>query len=78
MHLRRVGEGILFRYEPHIRRSPYVRIIDKDLPLAIEFERVCFRYQEEGPWVLSDSSFRLDVGMRMALVGDNGLGKTTL
>jgi ABC-type multidrug transport system fused ATPase/permease subunit len=48
------------------------------MPLAIEFEHVRFRYQEEGPWVLSDVSFRLDAGVRMALVGDNGSGKTTL
>jgi ABC-type multidrug transport system fused ATPase/permease subunit len=48
------------------------------MPLAIEFEHVRFRYQEESPWVLSDVSFRLDTGVRMALVGDNGSGKTTL
>ena len=59
-------------------RSPHARIIDKDLPLAIEFERVRFCYQEEGPWVLSDVSFQLEAGMRMALVDDNGSGKTTL
>jgi ATP-binding cassette subfamily B protein len=69
--------GILL-YQPRIRRAPYVRIIEKDMPLAIEFEHVRFRYQEESPWVLSDVSFRLDTGVRMALVGDNGSGKTTL
>jgi ATP-binding cassette, subfamily B, bacterial len=69
--------GILL-YQPHIRRSQHARIIEKDAPLAIEFDHVRFRYQEEGPWVLSDVSFRLDVGVRMALVGDNGSGKTTL
>jgi ATP-binding cassette, subfamily B, bacterial len=69
--------GILL-YQSHIRRSQHARIIEKDAPLAIEFDHVRFRYQEEGPWVLSDVSFRLDVGVRMALVGDNGSGKTTL
>jgi ATP-binding cassette, subfamily B, bacterial len=69
--------GILL-YQPHIRRSQHARIIEKDAPLAIEFDHVRFRYQEEGPWVLSDVSFRLDVGVRMALVGDNRSGKTTL
>ncbi len=69
--------GILL-YQPRIRRAPYARIIEKDMLLAIEFEHVRFRYQDEGPWVLSDVSFRLDAGMRMALVGDNGSGKTTL
>jgi ABC-type multidrug transport system fused ATPase/permease subunit len=69
--------GILL-YQPRIRRSPHARIIEKDMPLGIEFEHVRFRYQDEGPWVLSDVSFRLDAGVRMALVGDNGSGKTTL
>jgi ATP-binding cassette, subfamily B, bacterial len=69
--------GILL-YQPRIRRSPHARIIEKDMPLAIEFEHVRFRYQEESPWVLSDVSFRLDTGVRMASVGDNGSGKTTL
>jgi ATP-binding cassette subfamily B protein len=68
----------ILRYQPRLRRSPHAQTIDKDMPLAIEFEHVRFRYQEEGPWVLSDVSFRLDAGVRMALVGDNGSGKTTL
>jgi ATP-binding cassette subfamily B protein len=69
--------GILL-YKPRIRISQHALIIEKDMPLAIEFEHIRFRYQEEGPWVLSDVSFRLDAGVRMALVGDNGSGKTTL
>jgi ATP-binding cassette, subfamily B, bacterial len=69
--------GILL-YEPRIRRSPNAQIIDKDTPLAIEFDHVWFRYREDGPWILSDVSFQLDAGVRMALVGDNGSGKTTL
>jgi ATP-binding cassette, subfamily B, bacterial len=69
--------GILL-YQPRIRRSPHARIVEKDMPLAIEFEHVWFRYQGESPWVLSDVSFRLDTGVRMALVGDNGSGKTML
>jgi ATP-binding cassette, subfamily B, bacterial len=69
--------GILL-YRPRLQRSPHAQAIDKDMPLAIEFEHVRFRYHDEGPWVLSDVSFRLDAGVRMALVGDNGSGKTTL
>jgi ATP-binding cassette subfamily B protein len=69
--------GILL-YQSRIRRSAHARIIEKDMPLAIAFDHVRFRYQDEGSWVLSDVSFRLDTGVRMALVGDNGSGKTTL
>jgi len=49
--------GILL-YQPRIRRSPDARIIEKNMLLVIEFEHVRFRYQDEGPWVLSDVSFR--------------------
>jgi ATP-binding cassette subfamily B protein len=69
--------NILF-YEPRIHISPTVRIIEKDTPLIIEFDNVSFRYVEEGPWILSTTSFTLDAGVRMALVGENGSGKPTL
>jgi ATP-binding cassette, subfamily B, bacterial len=69
--------GILL-YRPRIPISPHAQIIDKETPLAIEVDRVWFRYRQDGPWVLSDISFRLEAGVRMALIGDNGSGKTTL
>jgi ATP-binding cassette, subfamily B, bacterial len=69
--------GILL-YRPRIPISPHAQIIDKETPLAIEVDRVWFRYRQDGPWVLSDVSFRLEAGVRMALIGDNGSGKTTL
>jgi ATP-binding cassette subfamily B protein len=69
--------GILL-YEPHLRRSKDAQVLGKETPLAIEFDHVWFRYQEDGAWVLSDVAFRLEAGVRMALVGDNGSGKTTL
>jgi ATP-binding cassette, subfamily B, bacterial len=68
----------IFLYEPRVSILPQAQIIDKETPLTIAFEHVWFRYQEDGPWILSDVSFRLDAGVRMALVGDNGSGKTTL
>jgi ATP-binding cassette subfamily B protein len=68
----------IFGYESRVRLSALAQMIDKDIPLAIEFDRVWFRYQEDGPWILSDISFRLDAGVRMALIGENGSGKTTL
>jgi ATP-binding cassette subfamily B protein len=69
--------GILL-FTPRIAFSPHAQIIDKETPLAIEVDRVWFRYRQDGPWVLSDISFRLEAGVRMALIGDNGSGKTTL
>jgi ATP-binding cassette, subfamily B, bacterial len=68
----------ILTYEPRIRISPNAQIIEKDTPITAEFDHVWFHYQEEGSWVLRDVSFRLDAGVRMALVGENGSGKITL
>jgi len=44
----------------------------------VAFEGVSFRYEEEGPWTLSDVSLRVPPGSSLALVGETGSGKTTL
>ncbi len=44
----------------------------------IAFERVSFRYAEDGPWVLREVSFRVPVGSSVALVGPTGTGKSTV
>ena len=48
---------------------------------GIEFENVWFRYPasgEDAEWILKDVSFHLPAGAKMALVGQNGAGKTTI
>lgn len=50
----------------------------EDGPLEIEFDNVSFRYQGREEAVLSGLSFRLPAGQRVALVGENGAGKTTI
>lgn len=48
---------------------------------GIEFENVWFRYPasgEDAAWILKDVSFRVPAGAKMALVGENGAGKTTI
>jgi ATP-binding cassette subfamily B protein len=42
------------------------------------FERVDFRYTDDGPWVLRDVSFEAPRGSVTALVGPSGAGKTTV
>jgi ATP-binding cassette subfamily C protein CydC len=44
----------------------------------LEFDRVSFRYEEDGPLVLEDITFTLRPGGRIAVVGPSGSGKSTL
>jgi len=44
---------------------------------AIVFERVSFRYPGTDRWALRDVSLHVPAGSVMALVGENGAGKTT-
>ncbi|MEM8727735.1 MAG: ABC transporter ATP-binding protein [Chlamydiota bacterium] len=43
---------------------------------ALEFESVCFRYADK--WVLKDLSFTVKKGETVALVGETGVGKSTI
>lgn len=45
---------------------------------GFKFENVSFRYPGTDPWVLRDLSFELRAGDKLALVGENGAGKTTI
>ena len=45
---------------------------------VLRLERVGFRYEATGPWVLRDLDLVINQGEKLALVGSNGMGKTTL
>ena len=45
---------------------------------AIAFDRVSYRFEDEGPWVLDDVSFELPSGATLGVVGRTGAGKSTL
>ena len=45
---------------------------------GIVFENVGFRYPETERWAIRDLSFTLAAGETLALVGENGAGKTTI
>jgi ATP-binding cassette subfamily C protein CydC len=59
-------------------------VTDPRKPLAppechmLEFDRVSFRYEEDGPAVLEDVTFSIVPGRRVAVVGPSGAGKSTL
>lgn len=50
--------------------------LDVTAPVSIEFRDVSFRYENEEE-ILSHLSFKIDKGKKVALVGNNGAGKTT-
>ncbi|MEU0561508.1 ABC transporter ATP-binding protein [Dactylosporangium sp. NPDC006015] len=50
---------------------------DGDVP-TIEFRDVWFRYGERHDWILRGASFTVRAGRSLALVGDNGAGKSTV
>ena len=47
-------------------------------PLQIEFNRVSFKYPGTEEMVLKDLTFKIKPGDHLALVGENGAGKTTI
>lgn len=59
-------------------------IREPDAPVALpdanqwRLERVCFRYSEQGDWVLKDIDLTLQAGDKIAIVGASGAGKSTL
>lgn len=45
---------------------------------VIEFRNVSFRYPESDQYALCNVSFKIKIGSRLAIVGQNGSGKTTV
>lgn len=49
-----------------------------EIPLSIEFKNVSFTYPDTDKVIIENLSFKIDPGEKVALVGDNGAGKTTI
>ena len=63
---------------PRTSRAP---TLPRPLRTGLEFQNVSFRYPatgSDGKWILKDVSFRVPAGRKIALVGENGAGKTTI
>jgi len=45
---------------------------------GIEFRNVWFKYNSSPQWILKDVSFKIDPRDNLAIVGENGAGKTTI
>jgi len=64
--------------EPTIRSKPNALPAPRPIRGGFEFRNVSFRYPGVSHLILNHFSFRLHPGERVALIGENGQGKTTI
>jgi ATP-binding cassette subfamily B protein len=77
--LRAAGRLLWLRdYAAAARARPGTHPAPPRLEEGIVFDRVSFRYPGTDRWALRDVSFRIPAGAVIALVGENGAGKTTV
>jgi ATP-binding cassette, subfamily B, bacterial len=67
-----------FEIEPTVLAPKNPKSFPVPIREGIRFEGVGFRYPESDSWVVRDLSFTLAAGETLALVGENGAGKTTI
>jgi ATP-binding cassette subfamily B protein len=67
-----------FAVRPKIYSKPYGLPGPRPIREGFEFRNVCFSYPRKSKPVLENVNFRLEPGERIALVGANGHGKTTI
>ncbi|OCC01204.1 ABC transporter ATP-binding protein [Labrys sp. WJW] len=63
---------------PSIKRASNPEPMPHAIRNGIVFENVGFRYPGRESWVIRNLNFHLMAGRTLALVGDNGAGKTTI
>jgi ATP-binding cassette subfamily B protein len=67
-----------FAMQPTVRSKPGAIKIPRPIRQGIEFRNVSFAYPGTTRLVLKDFNFHLHPGERVALIGENGQGKTTI
>ncbi|MGH8210974.1 MAG: ABC-F family ATPase [Steroidobacteraceae bacterium] len=65
---------------PSSRQNPYIRFeqLKKLYRSAVNVEKLKFRYPNSDVDVLGNVNFNVEAGERIAIIGPNGVGKTTL
>jgi ATP-binding cassette subfamily B protein len=63
---------------PKVRSKPNALTCPRPIREGIEFRNVSFAYPGTSRWVLQNLNLRLQQGERIALIGENGEGKTTI
>lgn len=67
-------------YRKFLKREPEIQngeIVINEIQ-CIEFQNVYFKYPYSDDYVLENFSFRIDKGEKIAIVGENGAGKSTI
>jgi ATP-binding cassette subfamily B protein len=67
-----------FAFRPKVTSKPNALPAPRPICTGFEFRNVTFNYPGNSRPVLDNLSFRLEPGERMALIGENGQGKTTI
>jgi ATP-binding cassette, subfamily B, bacterial len=67
-----------FSVKPKVFSKPGAMLIPRPIRRGFEFKNVSFSYPGSSKKVLNNINFRLEPGERIALVGKNGQGKTTI
>src|SRR6202790_3866248 len=67
-----------FEMKPTIRSKPNALPAPRPIMRGVEFRNVSFSYPGNSRRVLDDINFHLHTAERMALIGENGQGKTTI
>ncbi len=67
-----------FEMKPTIRSKPDARLAPRPIRRGFEFRDVSFQYPGSSRLVLNGLNFHLRPGEKVALIGENGQGKTTI
>jgi ATP-binding cassette subfamily B protein len=67
-----------FEMQPQIRSKPNALPAPRPIRHGFEFRNVSFSYPGSPRLILDDLNFQLHPGERVALIGENGQGKTTI
>ena len=67
-----------FEMRPTIRSKPNALPAPRPIVSGFEFRDVSFRYPGSSRLILNHMDFHLHLGERVALIGENGQGKTTI